>query len=86
MAVANANGRPWWLRLRFVEGAWEIIGQTQDEATARRWDEEIDEREACTGIDNEWIVATPYGAGRVIYDDRLGGTTVRPLTNGPTDG
>lgn len=86
MAVTNANERPWWLRLRFVEGAWEIIGQTQDEATVRRWDDEIAEREARTDIDNEWIVATPYGAARVIDDDRLGGTRVRPLTNGPADG
>ena len=55
----------WWLRLRFIEGGWEIVGQTQDEAVMRQWDDEIDAREEASRLDHEFIVKLPYGVRRL---------------------
>ncbi|MBO0693274.1 MAG: hypothetical protein J2P58_10295 [Acidimicrobiaceae bacterium] len=52
----------WWLRLRFMEGYWVIVDQTQDRDVVEKWDEEIDAKEERTRIDHEWIVHMPYGA------------------------
>lgn len=51
------NSDRWWLRLRFVEGGWELVDQTQSAAVAAAWDDAIDEKEARTGIDHEWLVS-----------------------------
>jgi hypothetical protein len=67
--VYDTYDRPWWLRLRFVEGGWELVGQTMSEQVMRRWDDEIDAREERSGIDHEWIVGLPYGARRLTYSD-----------------
>jgi hypothetical protein len=50
-----------------MEGFWALVDQTQDEATMRRWDDEIDEKEDRTGVDHEWVVAMPYGARRLAH-------------------
>lgn len=59
MTTANV----WWLRLRFLEGQWELVGQSQDPTVVARWDDEIDEKELRTGLDHEWLinVCIPYG-------------------------
>jgi hypothetical protein len=54
----------WWLWLRFMEGGWEVIGQTQDFEVVKEWDVFIDAKEERTGIDHEWtvLITVPYGA------------------------
>lgn len=63
----------WWLRLRFLEGAWIIQDQTTDEAVMRAWDDDIDAREERTGIDHEFIstvISLPYSARSVAESIR----------------
>lgn len=59
----------WWLRLRFMEGQWEIVDQTQDWELVKVWDDEIDAKEDRTGLDHEWVVLMPYGVRRLYPGD-----------------